>query len=197
MSKKTEESKGINGVFSQIKSIDKNFSSDPIKTRNPRTILESISSKIHSLGDRDDLEVKSKTISEIADAIYTMPQSDLAILMPHSNEFVRHYAARAYVDKNPSNLLDVLKIMLLDKNEFMREAAVIALCYMNSSENLDILKNAAQDSSEIIRLKALTGIADIALEYSSKEAVEILKEHSNDPDEEIREFVKDELSFLN
>lgn len=174
--------------------VNDRFSTNPITSGGGT--FDNINQQIEVLIQSKDVEEKYKGISEIVDSINSLSEHEILLLMSSNNELIRVIAARAYADKNPENLVFKLKKMLMNENEFIRDSAVASLCYLNSASNLNLLTKAANDKSSAIKLRALTGIADIAAEHSSKEAKEILKRFLNDKDPEVTQFVNDELSIL-
>lgn len=78
----------------------------------------------------------------------------------------------------------------------MRYSSVVGLSYINSVECLKYLIEAVSDINTDIKLKALAGIADIANEYNSEEAINFLKLFKYDDNKLIKDFVSDELSLL-
>jgi hypothetical protein len=145
---------------------------------------------------KNDIKDKSEYTSKLVDSYYLMSSADLGLLFSCNDELMRGIAVRAYVDKNKPDLLLKLKEMLKDQNELIRHSAVSGLAYLNLQENLDLLKEALNDKSDFVKMAALTGVADIAHEYNCSEAKTILKAFLNYQNEQIREFIQDELSLL-
>lgn len=142
------------------------------------------------------MDINIKNIPEAVDFIYSLDEAEIRALMAHNSEMVRGIAARAFVDKNKELLTETIKMMLSDVNENLRDSAVVSLCYLNSPNAFDLLEKATRDESDKIKLKALTGIADLAIEYSLEKAKDILKSFKDYSSKEIREFVSDELSII-
>jgi len=167
--------------------INKQFVSNPIN---------SIFEKVQKIDFSHDLKARAEKISEIVDYIHLLSDKELLNLMSNENEIIRNLAARSYVDNSDKLSIGELEKMLKDENEFLRDSAITALCYINSDETLNLLKEATKDTSKLLKMKAITGIADIASEHSNSKAKEILRQFLNDKNDEIKQFVTDELSFL-
>lgn len=177
--------------------VKKLFVSNSLKSESFQRKMSHISDKIQKLAKSKNPDRKNIEISEIINIINSLSEQEILLSMSNNNEFIRSISARVFVDKNQESfLLDSLKKMLKDKNEYIRDSAVSALCYLNSPDTLDMLSNAANDSCDSIKLRALTGIADIASEHGNKQAKEILKRFLTNENNEIKEFVADELSLL-
>lgn len=175
--------------------INKQFASNPIASRNDKFSYDSIFEKVLNLQTLSDINLKSEKISEIVNYINQRPEQELLNLFSSESEIIRSLAARAYVDNSSEFSIKKLEFMLKDNKELIRDSAVMALCYINSVEVLGLLNEATKDNSNSIKIKAIAGIADIASENA--EAKKMLESFINDTNPEIRQFVSDELSFLN
>ena len=163
---------------------------------NVEDMIKTIYSKIESLVNSNNSDEKNEIIVETMKLMKELGREQVVELMADSDELVRNIAARVYVDEYFDQSLDFLCDLLNHDDENVRDSAVISICYMNTPENLKVLEKAVKDTSNFVKLRALTGIADIAIDYSNKQAKEILQNFLQSEDIVIREFVNDELSLM-
>ncbi|MEI7474543.1 MAG: hypothetical protein WCK67_07150 [bacterium] len=177
--------------FSQ--EVEKLFKTNPLE----KNVNEKLFSEVKKFQQKIvGFNNKQKATSQLVEFVYSMPEQDLYSLFSYNDELIRSIAVRAYVDKNPLDLMIALKKLLKSKVEFVRHSAVMGLSYMNEEECLDSLVEASNDAIQSVKLAALSGIVDIANEYNSIIAKNTLNTFLNDKDKVIREFVKDELSIM-
>lgn len=156
------------------------------------TIFQKTQDLIKAVGT----EAKSKIALEIYEQLMVLPDYQILDLMCGVDDIVRNFAARVFANRRFGTSSDDFSKLLADQNENLRDSAVISLCYMNTPANLQLLRKAAEDNSSLVRKRALTGIADIALEYSNNQAIETLQAYLHCDNQEIRELVSEELSLL-
>lgn len=158
--------------------------------------LKEVKEKVDSIKKIENSQEKNELVIKAMDLMKRLERESVVELMADENELIRNIASRVYVDEYFEQSFDFLNELLRHDNENVRDSAVISLCYMNSPENLNILEKATQDKSNFVKLRALTGIADIALEYANKQAKDLLQKFLKSDDIVIREFVNDELSLM-
>lgn len=162
-----------------------------------REILIKIYSKLDIFHNSNDSKIKSEIFQRIVSYINSLSELELLLLMSNENEIIRSLSAKSYVNKVPENLVHDIDEMLMHSNEFLRDSAVFSLCYINSPKILKMLFKATKDNCEYIRIRAITGIVDIAMEYSNNSAKNFLKDLLNQEENlKVKEFLEDELSLL-
>jgi len=171
---------------------------DPALDDKLREILIQIYSKLDIFHNSNDSKIKSEMFQRIFSYINSLSEQELLLLMSNENEIIRSLSAKSYVNKVPQNLIQDIDEMLRHSNEYLRDSAVFSLCYINSPKILKMLFKATKDSCEYIRIRAITGIADIAMEYSNSSAIKFLQDLLKQEETlKVKEFLTDELSLLN
>lgn len=155
--------------------------------------LEVLASKFESAKDKSS---KAAYLNTIRDSINQKPLSDVLGLMNSDIEIIRSLSSQVFAEVDSPNLYACMDKMLSDKSENLRLSCTEAMIYLSSPEYIKLLKKALSDKSPKVRIKAAIGLVDIVTMYENKDAIHILKTAANDSNEDVKDFITDELTLL-
>lgn len=157
---------------------------------------ESVFDIAKSIQETSNWGIKSLKTQKLRSIIEEASIADLIKYMKSDNEIIRSIAAQCFADCESPNLINCLEIMMRDESENLRISCLETLSNIEDARTLDLFEKAMKDNSANVRIKAAIGLAEIARTYNSSEAINILNNHINDPDAEVREFIIDELGLI-
>ena len=158
--------------------------------------VDSVFDIAKSLEETTNWNIKSIKTEQIRSTISDASISDLFKYMKSNNEIVRSIACQVFAECKSQNLLNCLEIMFNDESENLRASCMETLYNLQTVDNLSLFEKGMKDKSPKVRMKAAIGIAEMAQIYNNKRAIELLNEHINDKDQEVREFIIDEIGLI-
>lgn len=139
---------------------------------------------------------KYEKANQLRELIEQGSLSDLIKYMKCDNEIARSIAAQVFSNTDSPNLLDCITAMLKDDSTNLRISCMETLAHMETPLAISLFKQGMSDNSASVRMKAAIGLADLAQLFNNKEAINLLNAHITDPDDNIREFILDELGLI-
>jgi HEAT repeat protein len=187
---------GLKSDYKSASASKNNFADLRFFSKLAKTDSKSIYDIARSLKDCSNPDIKKFKIHEIRNYINSASIADLINHMKSPYDIIRSLSAQAFAECGSPNILGCIEKMLDDENENLRLACMDAILQLESPDTLEVLRKAIKDNSARVRLKAAVCLAELYRLSLSKEAINVLNSALDDSDEEVREFVIDELGLI-